>query len=150
MQGSVSSVLCLLLMTQHPPDPNSVYLKKEAACFPETPEQAYYTTLWQTVISETHTLKSWKFTYSWQWIIFSRILFELRQKKKSSFIQAYHRTSMMSQVSTAALFKSYFNIIFLLKYKSLKIRSYNFCFCSTVHFDKYQSFFDQQMHTLLT
>jgi hypothetical protein len=25
-----------------------------------------------------------------------------------------------------------------------------FCCCSTVHFDKYQSFFDQQMHTLLT
>jgi hypothetical protein len=25
-----------------------------------------------------------------------------------------------------------------------------FCCCSTVHFDKYRSFYDQQMHTLLT
>jgi hypothetical protein len=25
-----------------------------------------------------------------------------------------------------------------------------FCCCSTVHFDKYQSFYDQQINTLLT
>ena len=32
---------------------------------------------------------------------------------------------MMSQLITTTFFKAYFNIIFLLKYKSMKIRSYN-------------------------
>ena len=44
---------------------------------------------------------------------------------KPLFKLSHHRTSMMSQLTTTAFFKDYFNIILLPKYESLKIRSYN-------------------------
>jgi len=44
---------------------------------------------------------------------------------KPLFKLPHHWTSMMSHLTTTAFFNNYFNIIFLPKYKFLKIRSYN-------------------------